>query len=177
MIAADLFLVRDAQIGGRYGEISALEGNLQVPGNPAARLPNLRDVFLFRKNPGERDERSQNHDGLKANRANDPLQNVGLYFGNICFEFGLKCRQIRLRGKIIMRRFPQGFGERLGLLRREMAFIPQRAGQAKGIEEKGAHPRNMALDTLKVHQRRAAIAQNEPWFHSLDASVSIRFCS
>jgi hypothetical protein len=43
----------------------------------------------------------------------------------------------------MMARFPQGFGEHLGLLGREMAFFPQRAGQAKGVEEKGIHPRNM----------------------------------
>jgi hypothetical protein len=110
----------------------------------------LRIPFLLRKNPDERDERAQDHDGLKADRANDPLQNVGLHFGNIGFEFGPyfgeigpKCRQIRLGGKIIMARFPQGFGERLGLLGREMALVPQRAGEAKGVEEKSAHPRNM----------------------------------
>jgi hypothetical protein len=94
----------------------------------ATRLPNLSHAFLFRKNPGERDERCQNHNGLKADRADDPLQNAGLHFGNIGFEFGLHGRQIRLGGKIVMPRIPQGFGERLGLLRREMAFIPQRAG-------------------------------------------------
>lgn len=125
-----------------------------APENWDGRLPYQRHAFLFRKNPDERDERSQNHNRLKADRANDPLQNVGLYFGNIGFEFGphfgnigfefgLNGRQIRLGGQIIMARFPQGFGERLGLLGREMASFPQRAGQAKGVEEKGIHPRNM----------------------------------
>jgi hypothetical protein len=56
-----------------------------------------------------------------------------------------------------MRRFLQGFGERLGLLRREMAFIPQPAGEAKGVKEKGARPRIMERDQLEVHQRHAAI--------------------
>jgi hypothetical protein len=135
------------------------------PQRPAASLPNQRHAFLFRKNPGERDEGAQNHDRLKADRANDPLQNVGPYVGDIGFEIGLKGRQICLRGKIIMRRFPQGFGKRLGLLRREMAFIPQRAGQAKGVEEKGAHPRNVALDKLKVHRRRGLNLRHEIGYH------------
>ena len=57
---------------------------------PAIACPlAVRHAFLFRENPGERDERSQNHDRLKADRANDPLQNIGLYLGNISFEFGL----------------------------------------------------------------------------------------
>lgn len=113
--------------------------------------------FLFRKNPGERDENPQNHDRLKADRANDPFQYVSLYFGNvgfefgpyfrnIGFEFGLKRRPIRLGGKIVMACFPQGFGERVGLLGRKMAFVPQCAGQAKGVEEKRGHACNMALD-------------------------------
>jgi hypothetical protein len=42
-----------------------------------------------------------------------------------------------------MFRFPQGFGKRPGLLGREMTFSPQRAGEAKGVEEKGTHPRTM----------------------------------
>jgi hypothetical protein len=102
----------------------------------------------------------------------EPLQNVGLdfgnigfefrpYFGNIGFEFGLKRRQIRLRGKILMARFPQGFGERLGLLGREMAFIPQCAREAKGVEEKGTHRRNMKRDQLKVQQRRGLNLRHE----------------
>jgi hypothetical protein len=103
-------------------------------------LPNLRNPLSTSKNLDGRDERPQNHHRLKADRANDPLQNVSLYFGEISFESGLKCRRVRLSGKIIMRRFPRGFGERLGLLRREMACIPQRAGEDKGVEEKGAPP-------------------------------------
>ena len=91
----------------------------------------------------------------------EPLQNVGLDFGNIGFEFGLKRRQIRLRGKILMARFPQGFGERLGLLGREMAFIPQCAREAKGVEEKGTHRRNMKRDQLKVQQRRGLNLRHE----------------
>ena len=105
------------------------------PALGGGRLPCQHHAFLVRKNPNERDERAQNHNRLKAARADDPFQNVGLRFGNIGFEFdpyfgeiGLKHRQIRLGGKITLRRFPQGFGERLGLLGREMAFLPKRAG-------------------------------------------------
>jgi hypothetical protein len=41
----------------------------------------------------------QNHEGLKADHANDPLQNFGLHFNNVGFEFGLKSRHKARRGK------------------------------------------------------------------------------
>jgi hypothetical protein len=86
---------------------------------------------------------------LKADRSHDPFEDIGLDLGDL----GLELRQIRLGGKIVMRCFPQGLGERLRLLGRKMSFVPQRPGQAKGIEKNCTHQRNMKRDELKVHQR------------------------
>ena len=48
-------------------------------------------------------------------------------------DLGLKDRQIRLGGEIVVGGFAQGFGERLGLLGREPALVPQRAEEATRI--------------------------------------------
>lgn len=132
----------------------------------------------FGENPDKGDERSQNDDGLKANRAHDPLEDIGLCFGDLGFELGLKSRQVGLRGKIALRRFPQRFGERLRLLGREMAFVAQRGGKAKSVEKKGAHRRNMESEGPKVHQCHAAAFPPRPAaghgiFNMSDERVSI----
>jgi hypothetical protein len=48
-------------------------------------------------------------------------------------DLGLKDRQVRLGGEIVVGGFAQGFGERLGLLGREPALVPQRAEEATRI--------------------------------------------
>ena len=109
------------------------------------------------ENSDERNKRAQDHNRLKTDRSHDPFQEIGLELGQLSLESRLEPRlkvcQIRLCGKIPMRRFPQSFGERPGLLDAKMAFFPQGPGEAKGIEKKGVHRRNMERSEWKVHQR------------------------
>jgi hypothetical protein len=82
--------------------------------------------------------------------------NIGFEFGlhpcNINFKLGLNARHIRLRGKILMRGFAQGFGERLSLLRREAAFLAQPAGEAERVIQYGGDRLTMEHSPSKVHQ-------------------------
>ncbi len=118
------------------------------------------------------------HNGLEVRGSHDPFVHVVLQSGNFVLEFdlepgdirfelslnrsdigfelglnsrdlGLKDRQIRLGGEIVVGGFAQGFGERLGLLGREPAFVPQRAEEATRIEQNTGHRRTIGTRSVK----------------------------
>jgi hypothetical protein len=64
---------------------------------------------------------------------------LGPYLGDIGSELGLNSCQIGLGGEILVCCFAQGLGERLSLLRRKTAFVPESSRQAKRIEQNGEH--------------------------------------
>lgn len=110
----------------------------------------------LRENTRERHQRAEDHQGLKADRADDPFENISLGLGELRLELAFESRQIRFGGEIVLPRFPQRFGERLGLLGGEMPFVPQRAGQTESIEKERAHSPNMAERASKVHHASTA---------------------
>jgi hypothetical protein len=126
----------------------------------------------FRENPDERDERAQNHDGLKADRAHDPFKDIGLGFGDIGFELepdfgdigfelGLEGGQIRFRGKIVVRDYSQGSAS-------VSACSDVKCPLSRSVRDRRRVSKRMALtseimeeDKQKVHQRLAAASRAE----------------
>jgi hypothetical protein len=94
------------------------------------------------------------HNGLEARGSHDPFVHVVIQSGNFVLEFdlepgdirfelslnrrdlGLKDRQIRLGGEIVVGGFAQGFGERLGLLGREPTFCPRRVRERRRVSNR-----------------------------------------
>ena len=85
--------------------------------------------------------------------------------------------QIRLGGKIALRRLPQRLGKRLRLHGREMPLVAQRAGTAEGVEENGGHTANMERDRQIAYEPRLGASAAGSYCLPLKRSLTAKtFC-